>query len=226
MGTLLLIALATAARAQDAPDPPAPPAPDDAAAAAEPTEAAPPAQRRPLRVAVRGIAETWSDAGIGTVYASGGLFGGIGVVAPLVGPLSLDVEVAYRRLYTDDGAESPDDTLHMEIVPVSLVVEYVFDGDASPVEGFVGLGPALATYREHHPPDATGIGLTGGAKISLEPRFGLRFDTGLVQPRMAPVSPVQGVDVELYGARRLQMPGGQGFDLDAWRGGLGLAFRI
>lgn len=219
MGTLLLFALAAVARAQDAPSDPAPPAPDPAPEASE-------AERLPVRVAVRGIAETWSDAGIGTVYATGGLFGGLAVVAPLFGPLAIDVEVAYRRLYIDDGAETADDRLTMEVVPVSFVVEYVLQNDESPVEGFLGLGPALATYREHHPPDATGLGLTGGAKISLEPRFGLRFDTGLVQPRMAPTSPVQGVDLELYGARRLQMPGGKGFDLDAWRGGLGLAFRI
>jgi hypothetical protein len=179
-----------------------------------------------VTVAVRGIAETWSDPGIGTVYASGGLLGGVGVVVPLFGPVALDVEAAYRRMYTDEGSDTPDDTLRMEVLPVSFLAEYHFRSDESPVDGFVGLGPSFAGYREHHPPDETGLGLTRGAKFSLELRTGLRFDTGLVQPRMAPTSPIQGVDLEIYGARRMQLPGGTGFDLDAWRGGVGLAFRI
>lgn len=217
--TLLLMALASVARAQDAPPTESPEETTTEVAEEE-------APRTPVLVSIRGIAETWSDPGIGTVYASGGLLGGIGVVVPLFGPLRLDVEAAYRRMYTDDGAETPNDSLRMEVLPVSFVVEYVFSNDDSPVEGFVGLGPSFAGYREHHPPDETGLGLTRGAKFSLEPRAGLRFDTGLVQARMAPTSPVQGVDVEIYGARRLQLPGGTGFDLDAWRGGVGLAFRI
>jgi len=185
-----------------------------------------PPDRRPVAIAVRGIAETWSDPGIGTVYGTGGLLSGIGVVVPLFGALSLDVEAAYRRMYTDDGAAEPDDTFVMEVLPVSLLVAWTLSSDRSPVEGFVALGPSFAGFREHHPAGPDGLGVTRGAKLSLEPRVGLRFDTGLVQPTMAGTSPVQGVDLELYGARRLQLPGGKGFDLDAWRGGVGLAVRI
>jgi len=216
MTTILLWLIASIAHAQD------PPA-DDAAAPATSQER----PRRPLVVSLRGIAETWSDPGIGTVYGTGGLLSGVGVVVPIAGPISLDIEAAYRRMYTDDGAESPDDTFRMEMLPVSFLVEYTFDNERSPVEGFVGLGPSFAGFREHHPADpATGLGVTRGAKFSLEPRVGIRFDTGLVSPTMAPTSPIQGVDLELYGARRLQLPGGKGFDLDAWRGGIGLAVRI
>ena len=211
MGTIVIWLLASVASAQD---PPAPDPPDE------------PPERRPLVVAVRGIAETWSDPGIGTVYGTGGLLSGLGVVVPLLGPLSLDIEAAYRRMYTDDGAETPDDTFVMEMLPVSFVVEWTLANETSPVEGFVGLGPSFAGFREHHPRDAEGFGVTRGAKFGLETRVGVRFDTGLVQPTMAPTSPVRGVDLELYGARRLQLPGGKGFDLDAWRGGVGLAVRI
>jgi hypothetical protein len=177
-------------------------------------------------VAVRGVAETWSDPAIGTLYATGGLLGAVGVVVPISRTFRLDVEAGYRRMYQDDGSETPDDTFHFEVVPVSIVPEVTFVGKERPLDGFIGLGPSFAGFREHAPPGPDGLGVVNGAKLSVELRTGLRIDTGLIQPRMAPTSPVKGVDVEIYGARRFQMPGGSGFDLDAWRGGLGVGVRL
>jgi hypothetical protein len=212
---LSLLLISQMALAQSA-APAAPPAAPDEEAVAKPD----------VLVAVRAVAETWSDAGIGTFYATGGLLGAIGVVVPFSNTLRLDVEVGYRRMYRDDGADEPDDTYRFEVVPISLVPEWTFVGKEGPVDGFVGVGPSFAGFREHAPPSVEGIGVVSGAKLSLELRAGLRIDTHLVQARMAPTSPVRGVDVEIYGARRFQLPGGKGFDLDAWRGGIGVGVRL
>jgi len=218
--TAMLLFITALALAQD-PAPAAPAAPD--AAASDDEEERPPVD---TLVAVRAVAETWSDPAIGTLYATGGLLGAVGVVVPISRKIRLDVEAGYRRMYQDDGAESPDDTYRFEMVPVSIVPEFTFVGKERPLDGFIGLGPSFAGFREHAPAGPEGLGVTRGAKFGLELRAGLRIDTGLIQPRMAPTSPVRGVDVELYGARRLQLPGGTGFDLDAWRGGLGVGVRL
>jgi len=216
---MLLLAAALAFAQDPAPaDPSTPPAVEK-----EEKEPLPPAD---TLVSVRAIAETWSDPAIGTLYATGGLLGAVAVVVPLSTRLRLDVEVGYRRMYQDDGAEEPDDTYRFEVVPISILPEFTFVGRERPLDGFVGLGPSFAGFREHAPANAEGVGVTRGAKFSLEARAGLRIDTGLIQERMGPTSPVRGVDVELYGARRLQLPGGKGFDLDAWRGGLGVGVRL
>ena len=210
----ILSLLVSGALAQTAPAP---------APAPAPTAEAP---RPPPMVVGRAIVESWSDPGIGTVYATGGLLTGAAVVVPLSRRFAVDVEAGYRRLRTDDGAELPDDRLLMEVLPLSALAELSLLSVASAVDGFVGLGPAFAVFREHHPPNAEGLGVTRGMKLSLEARAGVRFDTGLVQPRMAPTSPIQGVDLEIYAAKRLQMPGGTGFDLDAWRASVGLGVRL
>jgi len=212
------------ALAQTTPTPaPAAPAP----AAAAPAVPVPPKPEKPRPMVVgRAIAEAWSDPAIGTVYASGGILSGLGAVIPITRTIGVDVEVGYRRLHTDEGAAETDDTFLLEVLPISGLAEFTLASKTSALDGFVGVGPSFAGFREHHPPNAEGFGITRGAKLSLELRAGLRIDTGLVQPRMAPGSPVRGLDVELYGARRFQVPGGKGFDLDAWRGGLGLGVRL
>ncbi len=215
----MLLLAAAIAFAQD----PTPPDPSAPPAAEEEKEPLPPAD---TLVSVRAVAETWSDPAIGTLYATGGLLGAVAVVVPISRKLRLDVEAGYRRMYRDDGAEEPDDTHRFEVVPISILPELTFVGRDRPLDGFVGLGPSFAGFREHAPANAEGVGVIRGAKFSLEARAGLRIDTGLIQERMGPTSPVRGVDVELYGARRLQLPGGKGFDLDAWRGGLGVGVRL
>jgi hypothetical protein len=213
----MLLLAATLAFAQD---------PASASSPADPAVEEEPLPPVDTLVSIRAVAETWSDPAIGTLYATGGLLGAVGVVVPLSKRLRLDVEAGYRRMYQDDGAEEPDDTYRFEVVPISIVPEFTFVGRERPLDGFVGLGPSFAGFREHAPANVDGLGVTRGAKFSLEARAGLRIDTGLIQERMAPTSPVRGVDVELYGARRLQLPGDNGFDLDAWRGGLGVGVRL
>ena len=171
----------------------------------------------------RGSLERWGDAAIGSVYRQGGFLGGAGVVIDVFGPLSVDVDLAYKRLYARS-----DETQIFELVPVTFLVEYTFPAENAPLDPFVGLGFGFAQWAERttSPDPSTGLSTRKGARPSLELRAGIRFDLGIVQPAMARDPVVKGVDLELFGARRIETPGGQGFDLASWRGGLGLALRL
>ena len=170
----------------------------------------------------RGVAESWNDAAIGSVYANGALMGGAGVVVELFGPIAVDLDVAYRRLDAASGSEEQ----RFELIPVTLLGEFTFPAPEAPLDPYVGLGFTLATWTERHAADATGATVTRGMRPAVEIRAGIRFDLGLVQPSMIKASAIEGVDLELFGARRIQNPSGEGFDLAAWRGGLGLALRL
>lgn len=169
----------------------------------------------------RGVAESWADPSIGAVYRTGALMGGAGVVVDLFGPIAVDVDVAYRRMEADG---DPDQIF--ELMPVTLLGEFVFPAPEAPLDPYLGLGFTFASFAERHPANAEGLTITRGARPALELRAGVRFDLGLVQPSLLGDSPVKGVDLEVFGARRIQKPGGEGFDLAAWRGGLGLAVRL
>jgi hypothetical protein len=174
-------------------------------------------------IVARGVAETWADEAIGTVYRTGAFMGGVGAVLPIKGHIGIDLDIAYRRMSPRDGSE----TMTLELLPVTLLAEWTFAGNG-PLDAFAGLGPVMATFTERHALEAgDGDGVTRGARLGAEVRVGLRFDTGLVQPSIAlNRQVVQGVDVELFGARRFQRPGIEGFDLGAWRGGIGIAARL
>lgn len=201
--------------------------------AAELAFAAP--QETDVRIALRGIAEHWADPAIGSVYRTGGFIGGIGVIAPIYGPIGLDIEGGYKRMqHGDDGqdeAETGASTDHgthplLELVPISLLVEYRFELDES-LHAFAALGPTFTAFTERHSTDAAGLGVTRGARLAAELRTGIRVDTGLVEPPAAPApSPIDALELEVYGARRLQRPGVDGFDLSAWRGSIGLVVRL
>ncbi len=169
---------------------------------------------------LRGSVERWGDPAIGTVYRQGALMGGAGVVVDVFGPLSVDVDIAYRRVESDSGGQ------RFELLPISLLAEYRFPMPDDPIDPFVGFGFAIAHFAERAAPDDAGLAVVRGARPAIELRAGLRFDLGLIQPSMVDDPVVKGMDVEVYGARRIEVPGGQGFDLAAWRAGLGLALRL
>ena len=173
-------------------------------------------------VVLRGSAERWADPAIGTVYQRGGLMGGVGVYVDLFGPIGVDVDVAYKRLDAASGAEDQS----FELLPITLTGTFTFPTEEGPVDPFVGLGFSLATFAEKSVPDATGLAVIRGTRPAIEVRAGIRFDAGLVQPSMTGTQAIKGVDVEIFGGRRIEMPGGEGFDLAAWRGVIGLALRL
>jgi len=187
--------------------------------------------RESVRLVVRGVGEAWQDPSLTRIYRNSLLSGGVGIVIPLHTYLALDIEAIYKRqagteVYADDG----DDSFIVsafELVPLTLSVE----GRWPTVGGgelFLGVGPTVTVFTEEHSIRAdNGQVATQGMKINMDSRFGVRLDTGLIQPSMAPVRTreIQGVDLELFIGRRWQF-GETGFDLSAWRGGFGFAFRM
>lgn len=171
-----------------------------------------PRERRTVDVVLRGMVERWEDPSLSAVYASGVWAGGAGLVAPIVGPLDVDVELAFARLKGEGTT--------FEIAPLSLLPE--IGAPLGPVRGFLGVGPTWTVFGEREDEGLRGV---TGARIAAEVRAGLRADTGLVHAPMAPANagPVRRIDVEIYVGRRSQLSGGDGFHLGAWRASAGLA---
>ncbi len=174
------------------------------------------------RIVLRGVAETWDDTAIGTVYRTGALCGGAALVLPLADGFGFDIGFTYKRLGTID--DLPD--AKFEILPIDIVAEYVFAGpDNRPYDIFAGLGPSLVVFSEQHPSNKRGK-VVRGTRFAIEGMVGIRIDTGLIEPRMAPAPRgLDGIEIEVFGARRTQFPA-KGFALGAWRGGLGIVFRL
>jgi len=205
-------------------------------------QAAPPSPLDPIdappgiRIAVRGIIESWHDPYIAARFRSGGLSAGVGLIVPVQGALSVDVEVSYQRVQPTAG----NGTLQM--MPVSLLAEYsLLPGGDRDLELFAGAGPTVTMWTEGgqdvaYTTDllnvdgvdgAVGAEVMRGARPGLETRVGVRIDLGLVQDslRGVPQRSVRAVELELYGARRFS-PHKTGFDLNTWRGGAGVALRF
>lgn len=180
------------------------------------------AQAADIVLLARGQAEAWADPAIGSFYRNGGLMGGAGVVVDVIGRFSADLDIAYKRADAADESE----VHRFELVPVALLAEYNFPFENLPVKPYAGLGFAIVQFAERHPAGADGRTVTRGARPALELRAGFRLDLGLIQDSMMHVGPLKGVELEVFGGRRMEVPGGAGFDLSAWRAGLGLGVRL
>jgi hypothetical protein len=199
------------------------------AAAPVPLDAS--SDRESVRLVVRGVGEAWQDPSLTQVYRNSLLSGGVGIVIPLHTYLAIDVEAVYKKqagfeVFADEGDDSAIPSA-FEIVPMTLAIE----GRLPTLGGgelFLGVGPTLTVFTEEHSKRVdNGQVATQGMKVNMDTRFGVRVDTGLIQPSMAPVRTreIQGVDLELFIGRRWQF-GDTGFNLSAWRGGFGFAFRM
>jgi hypothetical protein len=171
-------------------------------------------------LALRGVAETWDDTAIGSTYRTGAFASGAALIMPLMDPVTLSVEATYRRA----GASSAGDAL-FEITPISIVGEWAFYRDDRG-EVYGGGGPTITVFSERHPGNGD-TAVVRGTRLGLEARIGGRFNTNLVSNPLPPAP--QGLDrieLEIYAARRFQRPGLTGFQLGAWRAGLGVVFRL
>jgi hypothetical protein len=136
--------------------------------------------------------------------------------------VAFDIGFSYKRLNTVN--DLPD--AKFELMPINLSFEYIFGADTDrDWDLFVGLGPSLVVFSERHPSNKKGE-IVRGTHLAVETMVGLRIDTGLIEPRLAPAPQgLDGIEIEVFGARRTQFPT-KGFDLGAWRGGLGVVFRL
>jgi hypothetical protein len=228
-----LASLALAGPAGPGPDllPPvglAPPDEDSPSALAAPRRAP-----ERVRLVVRGLGELWHDPWIGGRYRTGGLGAGLGLVVPLGGFLAVDAEVGYARVQATDGEGA------FQVLPVAILAEARWTPAQDGVlELFGGLGPALTMWSEggqdpaytgplQDEPVEEGPTVLRGARPGLELRVGTRIDLGFGQPSLAPApeQALDGVELEIFLSRRLA-PTGSGFDLNAWRAGLGVALRF
>ena len=189
-----------------------------------------------IRLGVRVMAETFEEPALQEVFGVGRtMVGGLSLGIPLHALLVVDLEVGFHRLNetVDDEGEASGDTLLL--MPMSLLVQ-----GRLPVgqqgEIYVGVGPSLTSFNHDHPgienPHNDDLQTTPGSKGALEMRVGFRIDTGLIQPARAPGMGRQfrAVDLEGYLGRRHQFDFEgdlfQGYDLSAFRVGLGLSFRF
>lgn len=189
-----------------------------------------PSQSEGVRVAVRGVGEVWQDNSISRIYRGSTFLLGVGIVLPLNDYLALDIEGAFKRLAGSEvnamSGDSSGTGSAFETVPIAFDVE-----GRLPLQGgelFLGVGPSVTVFKEEHSIRLdTGTVTTEGVKIGMDTRLGLRFETNLVRPSLAPgnQSAIRGVDVEFWMGKRWQF-GQEGFDLSAWRGGAGLMFRM
>jgi hypothetical protein len=197
-----------------------------AALAAEPGDSG-------VRIAARATGESLSDPWISDVYRPSLFTGGLGMVIPIREEVQLEIEGSYvrmagqERLESDGGESSVEETL--ELIPISALGAWRFPLGRG--ELFVGAGPALVSFKALHSPneDNEDVSATVGAKLGLEMRVGMRLDTGMIRPPIAPVSgrPAQALEFEIYAGRRHQLHlSGEGYDLGAWRAAAGLALRF
>lgn len=214
---------------------------DSAQEADKPPREGPPAfleQRKApsdVRVSLRGVAEAWHDPYLATRFKSGGIGAGFGVHVPIIGPFAVDGEVAYQRVGAgDSGGDGA-----LQLMPVSALASFVWlPGDDRGLQLFGSAGPAMVMWSESgqdeefmrsiaEDPEAPVATVLRGARPGLEIRVGGRIDLGLVDESLAPVpqGPVRGVELEIFGARRLATSS-SGFNLNTWRAAAGVALRF
>ena len=186
-------------------------------------------ERPQLRVILRAVAEQWNEPAIATVYQQGGLLGGIGIIIPVWDDLSLDIEFVYRRFPQGGGSVATGATgYQLQVLPISFTPEYKFALNG-PMHGFVGFGAAYTVFSEDAITAASGVSVVSGARLATEVRTGIRFDTGLIVPHQSaiPQAGIQAIELEIYGARRMQLPRQvERLNMGAWRGCIGLGMRF
>jgi hypothetical protein len=180
-----------------------------------PTQPPEAAELSGVRLVMRAAGERLSDPAIGAVYAQGAFLPALGLVVPFHPMFAIDAEVSAWSKKSVDGAA-------LGVVPLSVLVEWT--ATPEPVSLFVGAGPTFTVFTERR--SATpGANIVEGTKLAGEVRAGVRLDTHLIDRPMPPArsSGPGRLEVEIYAARRQQLPRATGFDLSAWRGAFGLA---
>lgn len=180
-----------------------------------------------LRVVVRGTVENLEDPAIASFYGTSLRTISLGLVVPIWRRLAVDFEIGRAKLTPANDSDASS----LQIVPISAPIEWSFGSPTGKVATFAGLGPTFTAFSEQQPRTEEGPSVTNGARIGGEARFGLRADLDLIHPPLPPAAagPIEAIELEIYIARRFQMPHDDtwtGLQFGAWRGSAGLALRF
>ncbi len=180
-----------------------------------------------LLLGARGIGEVLQEPTIGELYRSSRLTV-TGFASYRVWRfVHVDVEVGYGRTLGDarekHGTDKVEDVSALELIPIAIMGSAVRQiGEA---QVFASVGTAITVFGE----DSVD-GSVRGTKYGASFQLGTRLDTGLVRPTMRPgdSARIQSVDLEIVlGRRQHQLFGvGEGWNLSAWRVGIGLLARF
>ncbi len=184
-----------------------------------------------LLLGARGVGEVWQDTYLVRELGRSSRFGGGGFISYRAWRfLSVDFEAGYHSLTgmahtpeTSQRATADDDQTSFELIPMALSVSASHRIDRVEVFGAVGCAITAFTHSSRNQ-------TITGTKFGPAFQAGARFDTGLVQQsiRRDAKNVLQSVDLELVLGRRQHQPFGvgTGFDLSAWRVGVGLVARL
>lgn len=172
------------------------------------------------RFGVGVVNETWSDSSLGQVYSNQKLVPQIGLSYRFHRNMTVDAEVGFAQ------ATGNSDKSTFTIVPVTIGASAVFP--VGTVEPFLGVGASFVQFSEVF--ETAPSYDVYGTKMGLDVRGGIRIGTRFIRKSQhpnAPSGPSQ-MDVQLLiGQRFNQTFGfGDGINLDAFRVGVGLNFRI
>ena len=185
---------------------------------------APPEQQREsgfsvqeARVGFRGIGEAWSDPFIGSVYRSSRFFGAGALSYRFHKNFTVDVEAGFVRLDGNDGQSA------LQMIPFSLGGSVLFG--SKNVEPFVGVGAGFIGFVEELP-----TAPVAGTKLGWDLRAGVRVGTRFIRSSQhSNVSQgAKQMDLEFMLGKRIHhvFNVGEGFDLGAFRAGIGFILRL
>ena len=178
------------------------------------------------RIAFRGIGEAWQEPSFGSVYRSDRFYGFLGMSHRFHYHYAAYLEGGFVR------ADGNSDQTAIQLIPVTLGASVLFPNGKN-VEPFVGLGFSVVNFLEQIPNNSI-----SGTKLGMDFRTGIRIATRFLNRMNHPKSvynenytPPPGpkqLDIEvMFGQRFHQLFGvGEGFNLSAFRIGVGMQLRL
>jgi len=177
------------------------------------------------RLRFMGVGESWKDPSVIQVYRGSRFFGAVGLSYRIMDSATIDLESGFTRIDGNNGLS------HLQLIPVTVGGTYLLGNER--VEPFIGLGASFVKFTEELP-----AGTISGTKVGLDVRSGVRIATKYIQSSHYP-SAVYGenpmsqqqlkqMDVEILFGQRIHhaFSVGKGFDLGAFRVGVGLQLRL
>lgn len=168
--------------------------------------------------------ERWNEDALLAIYGKNGkMIPNISMSYRFHKHFALDVEAGSARLTANDERQV------FQVVPVSVGGSVLFGNQN--VEPFVGVGAGFVQFSEKlkRYEKSTPVA-TYGTKLGVDSKAGLRIGTRFIQNSQHPGAPqsFSQMDVEIFMGYRVHQAGsiGTGLNLNAFRAGVGLKFRL